>query len=338
MRKFNLYLLFLLFHISAFAEVKEQYFEQALQEISNMLNDKTPISFKRAVFVTENAWNNGQLDYNQFCQQIDETKSAIQHMIVAKGLQGYKTAGNWAIFSYMTENLPENGNCKMTYDIESLFEYNTMGGYFVSSLLNTKKGNCHSMPYFYKIMADEVGVEAFIATAPLHLYVKHKDETGKWWNLELTTGTFARTSFIIDAFGVTDAGMASGLYMKPLDGKELLTLCLCDLISYYQKKTGKYYGDFVHQACDVGLKYNKASELQLWKADAMKYDLTEKMNQKRLSNYNQLNPYPKLLALYNKVEQKKAYIHEIGYYKMLPQEYRKKIEEVQSGKYSKYQK
>ena len=338
MKKLNFVLLILFINLTVFGQDNETYYKQAIDEITAMLEDKQPISFKRAVFLTENAYFDGKLDYNHFCNQIEQAKASIYQMIANKGLQGYKTAGNWAIFTYITKKVPENGNCKIIYDYDSMFNFEDMRGYMVSSLMDTKKGNCHSMPYYYKILADEVGVEAFVALAPLHVFVKHRDEQGKWWNLELTTGTFARTSFMIESFKVTDAGMASGLYMKPLDGKELLTVCLSDLIGYYHKKTGIYYGELVHKACDAGIKHNKASELQLWKADAIKYDLAQEMQKKGLTNTNQLAPYPKLFAMKEEMKETFEYIHEMGYYEMLPQDYRQRIEDIKNGKYEKYQK
>jgi hypothetical protein len=266
MRRIKLTILMLLISIIGYGqEISEQYFQEAVDEITDMLQDKKPVSFKRAVFLTENAYYNGKLDWDKFCKQIDTISSTVNKMIISKGLQKFKTAGNWAIFSYMTEKSPFNNFSPMQYDFENFMGEEDYDSFMASKLLETKKGNCHSLPYLYKILADEVNVEAFVAIAPMHVYIKHKDEQGKWWNLELTSGTFSRTSFIMESFNVSDAGIESGLYMKALDGKDLLTLCLSDLLDYYQKKTGKFYGSIVQKAYKIGLRYNKVSMLQLWK-------------------------------------------------------------------------
>jgi len=248
MRRLKLTILISLVSSIVFGQGYDYHFKQAIDEITDMLEDRKPIDFKRAVFLTENTYYNGQLDYTEFCNQLDQITAKLTQMITNKGLQGYKTAGNWAIFSFMTEKIPENNFQPMQYDFENFMGEDDYESFMVSTLLTTKKGNCHSLPYLYKILADEVNVEAFVATAPMHVYIKHKDVQGKWWNLELTSGTFSRTSFIIKSFNVSDAGMESGLYMKPLDGKELLVLCLSDLMDYYEKKTGKYYGELVQKA------------------------------------------------------------------------------------------
>jgi hypothetical protein len=83
-------------------------FQISLNEMTEMLNGTKPLSFKRAVFLTENAYYGGKLNWTEFCNDIDQVKIKINQMIVAKKLQSYKTAGNWAIFTYMTDSIPEN--------------------------------------------------------------------------------------------------------------------------------------------------------------------------------------------------------------------------------------
>lgn len=338
MKRIGLTLLVFLTFLTTYGQEKsEQYFQEAVDEITQMLEGQKPIDFKRAVFLTENAYYDGQLNYADFCKRIDSITVNINQMIVAKGLQQFKTAGNWAIFTYMTEKIPQNKNQPMQYDFENFMGDDDYQSFMVSTLLKTKKGNCHSLPYLYKILADEVNVEAFVSIAPLHCYIKHKDEQDKWWNLELTSGTFSRTSFIMESFNVSDAGMESGLYMKPLDGNELLVLCLSDLMDYYEKKTGKYYGSVVQKAYQTGLKYNEVSLLQLWKRDEIKYRLDEEMETKGLNDYNQINSYPELVALFDQVKETDDFINKMGYSRLTPEQYREKVQQIENGKHSQTQ-
>jgi hypothetical protein len=84
---------------------------------------------------------------------------------------------------------------------------------FVTKLLQTKKGNCTSFPYLYKIFANEIGAEAHLAFAPMHCYIKHKDEDGKWRNIELTNASVARDVWMIQMMGITSEQIASGIYI-----------------------------------------------------------------------------------------------------------------------------
>lgn len=307
-------------------------YQIAVDEMTEMLNGKKPLSFKRAVFLTENAYYGGKLNWIEFCNDIEQIKIKINQMIVTKNLKRYKTAGNWAIFTYMTDSIPENNFHPCSYDLENFMGDKDYESFMVSSLLKTRKGNCHSLPFLYKILADEINVEAFIATAPMHVYIKHKDEQGQWWNLEMTSGTFSRTSFIMESFNVSDAGMESGLYMKALSDKESVTLCFSDLLVYYDKKTGIYYDDFVRKTYTTGLKYYPNSLLQLIKADDQKYHLDKAIKRKGLNNYSKIKPYPDLVKLEKEFKTTKDYIIKIGYSYLTPEQYREKVIQIKNEK------
>ena len=293
-----------------------------------MLNGIKPLNFKRAVFLSENSYNDGALDYGAYCAEIERIKAILNKMIIAKNLQSFKTAGNWAIFSFLVDTIPENNFQPYTYDVENLLGAQDTKSAMVSNLLKTKKGNCHSLPYLYKLLADEMNVEAFLALAPLHIYIKHRDEQEKWWNLELTNGTFSRTSFIIESFDVPDEGIESGLYMKPLTERESIALCLYDLLAYYDKKTGIYYGNFVRKAYTEGIKVYQNSLFQLYKANDEKHTLDKAMAEKKLNDYDKIKLYPDLVSLKKNFDATKDYIKKIGYYTYSAERYGEKMQEI----------
>lgn len=313
-------------------EKSDKYFLQAIDEITLMLNDIKPIDFKRAVFLTENAYFEGFLNWEEFCTDIENIKIKLNKLIDDKGLRNHKSAGNWAAFTYMTEKIPENDSIPMQYDFENYFGDKNYNCFMVWTLIKTKKGNCHSLPYFYKIMADELNSESFLAIAPLHVFIKQKDEQGQWWNLELTSGSFSRTSFIIEYFNVTDAGIESGLYLKPLGGKDLLILCLTDLLNYYEKRTRRYYGEVVRKAYEIGLKYSKVNHLQIWKRDDLKHTLDKKMKARGLTKNEQISLYPDLELLRDEIQKTDEKIKSMGYYKPTPEQYKEKKQEIDKMK------
>ena len=329
-----LFLLFIFIAHLSYGQTKAVIdpYELAVDEISEMLSGQRPMNFKRAVFLTENAYYDNKLDWTTFCKEIDQAKVKINQMIVAKKLQQYKTAGNWAIFSYMTDSIPENSHRPYQYDMDNFMNEKYMDCYMVSSLLKTKKGNCHSLPYLYKILANEVNVESYISLAPMHVFIKHKDEHGQWWNLELTSGSFSRTSFIIESFNVSDAGMQSGLYLKPLSEKESVALCLSDLLDYYDRQKGIYYGDLVRKAYTAGINIYPNSLLQIAKRDEIKYRLDNEMKAKGLNDYNKILPYPDLVKLYSELNETTDYLKKIGYVRLSEQAYKQKVEEMRNFK------
>jgi hypothetical protein len=245
----------------------QKYFDTAIEEIEQMLNGEKLLSFKRAVFLVENAYYSGKNTWEEYNNEILRIKLVLNKMIDDRNLRQYKTAGNWAIFTYMSDSIPDNNFKPYQYDFENFMSATDMESSMVSHLLKTKKGNCRALPYFYKILADEVGVEAFIAIAPMHCYVKHRDEQGNWWNLEMTTGSFSRSSFIMETFNVSETAIESGLFMKSLTDIESVAYCIYDLLCFYEQVTGRYSDDFVRKCYEIGLKYYPISQLQISKGN-----------------------------------------------------------------------
>jgi hypothetical protein len=53
------------------------------------------------------------------------------------------------------------------------------------------------MPYLYKILAEELGVDANLALAPNHVYIKHRIKAVGWYNTELTSGIFPEDGWLM---------------------------------------------------------------------------------------------------------------------------------------------
>jgi|SRR5690625_1372365 len=166
-------------------QTQNDLFRFAYEEIKDMLEGKTKKDFKRAVFLVDNAYMNGTLDWNWFDNEIKNKLLTFEKMIQTSGYGRYKTSKNWAIHTFMTDTtVTKNGYQRYHYDYSN-YTNDTTG--LVYHLLQTKLGNCRSLPYLYKIFCDEFGATAFLATAPMRVYIRQQDENGIWWNLELTS-------------------------------------------------------------------------------------------------------------------------------------------------------
>ena len=258
MKKIITFLLTIILVVSTnrtFAQTKDssQIYKDAFSEQLQMLKGEKTISFKRAVFLTENAFNNGKLDYTTFCKEISTTGQQLKTLIKQRGLEKYKTAGNWAVFSFMMDSLPINNFKPCTYDFTDFMGDKDWTKMFVTKLMKTRSGNCHSLPTYYKILSEEIGAKAFLALAPNHLYIKHIDEKGQWTNVELTNGGFPRDQWIIKEMAIPIEAIKSEAYMKPLTDKESVALCMFDLANAYQFQFG--YDDFVLNTANTALKY-----------------------------------------------------------------------------------
>lgn len=304
----------------------QKHFDVAINEIYQMLKGGKPLSFKRAVYLVENAYYEGEVNWDEYNNEVLRIQLLLDKMIDARNMRPFKTAGNWAVFTYMSDPIPENQFRPYQYDFDNFMSETDMESSMVTRLLKTKKGNCRALPYLYKILADELGAEAYIAIAPMHCYIKHKDEQGEWWNLEMTAGSFSRSSFIMETFNVSEAAIKSGLFMKALSLVESVAYCIYDLLCFYEKKTGRYSDDFVTKCYKIGLQYYPNSQLQIIKANDLKFRLDCKMMKEGMQGYEDLIDYPELMKEFDILLETHNYISEIGYSTMKNEDYEKMVE------------
>ena len=289
-----------------------------------MLNGHKPIDFKRAVYLTENAYHKGQLNYQSFCNDISAIGQQLKLLIKQRGFEKYKTAGNWAVFAFMTDSLPVNNYKPYTYDFDDFMGDKDWTKMFVTKLMKTKGGNCHSLPYLYKILCEEIGAKASLALAPNHVYIKHIDEKGQWTNVELTNGGFPRDQWIIKEMAITVEAIKNEIYMKPLTDKESIAMAMFDLASGYNNQFGN--DNFVLEVCDTALSYfPKCIPLQMTKANCIR-DFIEA--EKKKPNYD-------LLFISNNIFTYKQIINTIdnlGYKDMPIEQYKDWVNMVEKEK------
>ena len=228
-------------------------YRQSFGEIMDMLHGKRTMSLKRAVFLCENAYFNGQLDYGNYCAVIADISDRVKKMVSDKGVRGYRTCYNWAIYSYLVDSSAYNRHNPYRYDFEHFLGEEKVSNGFVTKLLSTHKGNCTSLPLLYQIVCREVGGEAYLVTVPHHLYVKHRGEDGRWVNVELTHGGFPRDQWIIESCNVTVEGIRSGAYMKPMTPQEELSFVIFNMAVAYHRQFG--YDEFALQMVDSGVAH-----------------------------------------------------------------------------------
>ena len=129
-----------------------------------------------------------------------------------------------AIRRVIYEPRPWNGSKPFRYD-----QRDPLGAHIANKLLSTylrtRLGNCVSMPILFLILADRLGVEATLSTAPLHVFVKVTDDAGRVRNLETTDGAQAmREDWYRQKLAISDKALASGIYMARLSRQETVAL------------------------------------------------------------------------------------------------------------------
>jgi hypothetical protein len=235
------------------------HYQKALDTIVAMLEGKTPASFKEAVFVVENAFLDENLDRELFQQDLDLLTGLASQIIQNRqltysGSDKSNVEVHAALFTVMTDTLhlrwSSNVNLRhmpFRYDFEDVFGRGDWTQMFVSKLLATRTGSCHSLPYLYKSLAEEIKVPAHLALAPNHVYVKLRNEESGWYNTELTSGQFPIDAWLMASGYVHMDAIHNSIYMDTLSTRQSLALTLVDLAKGYQRKTQNTDPEFVLQ-------------------------------------------------------------------------------------------
>ncbi len=318
--------------VSLNIKAQSTFYEHAYSNIENMLSGKAYLNFKEAVLLTENAYYDGKLDIHKLAQQ-DEILSYIIGNLSKTELINYSekdkdiVTKHAAIFKILTDTIlvPMDSNrifvhTPYTYDFEDPLGQSNWSKMFVSKLLEKGKGNCHSLPYLYKILADELNVPCNLVFAPNHIYIKSFSEKSGWYNTELTSATFPIDAWIIASGYVTIDAIRNGLYMDTLSNKQAVANCLVDLAQGYQHKYGKENPEFVIKCCNTTLQYHPTNvNALLTKAEAQKYYIHSLMKTKKLRKVEELFDDQSIKEMYSEMESIYIWLHKSGY-RQMPEE------------------
>lgn len=305
---------------------KDKFYQTAFEEITAMLDGKVELSVKRAVFLLEWAYLQGQLNYKAYCCSIANIAEDLKAFMKLNNLDKHPIGGNMALFEFFTNDNPLNGYKAYTYDFDDYIGKQDFTKMFVTKLMHSHSGQCRSLPLFYKILANEIGAEAYIAYAPMHSFIRHRNEEGsKLINVELTNHSMPREVFIIERNGVTQRAIETGVYMKPCADREIIIQLLVELTYGYERL---YCVDsFVEHCIKRVLQYDP-NNLPAWMsvADKLYCDgvaYQQELRRKGLSEDQwSLNNY----AQYQAAKEK---IADLGYVETSPEMYDAWMKDIQ---------
>jgi hypothetical protein len=318
-------------------------YRKAANFLFPMLNGTKPINLKDAIFAVENAYYNGKLEYDKY-------NKAIQRIITIAKLKTTQEGYNWSdpmtrnimLFRVMMDTMkikfPNQEtpvtSYPMRYDFEDPKGIENTSKQFVSKLLTTHTGQCHSLPLLYLILAEETNTPAYLSLAPSHMYIKIKDKKGVYYNLELTNGRITSDAFVLGSGYITSEALKNHLYMEPLTKKQVIAVTVNDLTSNYLDNIG--YTTFALQCNDSVMKYepNNFQALSIrsnYYTAHFKYvmDQIQKPTLEQLQTY-----YPKVYQLYltrNRIYDK---IDQSGYRKMPEEVYQEWLKSAEKEKHN----
>ena len=173
------------------------------------------------------------IDVDAGLKKIDAMATEIKAM---PGFGPSSTAKLLILKRYLYEPGEWNNRQPYQYDLDDPLG-TKISNKLLPTYLTSKKGNCVSMPLLFIILGQRLGLDVTAATAPLHVLVKFKDETGTTYNLETTSGANpARDVWYREQMPMTDEAIANGVYLQPLTRKETVALMATTLAEHYAEQ------------------------------------------------------------------------------------------------------
>jgi len=267
-----------------------EYFQSALTELRKMLNGEIPLDLKKAVFIVENAYFENKLDYQQFENSIQQAVRICElSMLENKIDPNDNFAKNLTIFNYMSDTVQVKltgqeqtlTHYPIKYDFNDYMGNDNWSNMFVSKLMATNSGQCHSMPLFYLILAQELGTKSFLTYSPNHSFIRFKSPKGNWINAELTCGTIITDAAILESGYVKTEAIRSGIYMDTISNHETVATLINTLANGYIRKYG--YDSFIKTCSDAVREHypNQLNALMLesnWQTQTTMYIAKQKGN------------------------------------------------------------
>jgi hypothetical protein len=256
-------------------------FTNAYTSIASMLEGRTPLSLKRAVYLVENTHINNALTFAEFSQKIDEMGKEVLEKLMKEGFnKDDQVALNWALRKYFRENF--------TYDFEDFLGDNNWENMFVSKLIATNSGQCHSLPLLYLLLAESIGAKAWLALSPNHSYIKFQDYDGKFVNYETTNGYLTSDAWVMESGFIQAKAIQSKIYMDTLSKRQVIAQCLNDLAMGYEHKFGNSDPRFLLSCTNKALgEFPKKNNITAWQ---IQFNIAVGIFQAGMNRYKTNNP------------------------------------------------
>ncbi|MGC4129279.1 MAG: hypothetical protein QM564_06900 [Bergeyella sp.] len=310
----------------------------AFQSLSKL--NPEDYSLADATFFVENAFYNNDKNFqNTYQNYIQKATNIIRNQISKKGIDDEdNTSKNLTLFQYFAGDTKQNGKVvhkAIKYDFDDYWGSKDYSKMFVSKLMRTNTGQCHSMPLLYLILAEQIGAEASLVMSPNHSYIRFEDNDGEMLNVELTNGMFTANSFVLNNGYIKSEALQNKLYMQNLTKKELLSQTFVDLASGYIHKFG--YDEFVGKILDKAQELNPNNiNAVLWESNLNQERFVKACNRLGINPHDKedlqkIKNYPNLGLQLRNINGQFDHIDNSGFSQMPPEQYEKWLGSLQKA-------
>ncbi|MBI3377384.1 MAG: hypothetical protein HY035_03130 [Nitrospirae bacterium] len=223
----NLVSLYTAILIAAFLSGQAFADENAIIRLLSLPEEKIDVG-KTALIIAKDIYP--EIDVNAYSAKIDAMVSNVRILTKGSSDPDYRIR---ALNTYLYKIVG------IKYDFSDPFGKNTKNRY-INGVLDSKRGNCVSIPILYLAIAQRLGYPVYAVAAPEHLFLRYVDPIFKDQNIEATGGGgYSSDKEYIKNFQISKAGIKSGTYLKTMSHRALVADMVSQLAGYWIEK-----GDF----------------------------------------------------------------------------------------------
>lgn len=245
-------------------------YDLALNDLKRMLDGAVALSLADAFYIEEAAYGKLHLSYSDYKAVIDQSTTFIRQWMEEHGLnENEPQAVHLAIQKFMGDTLsvrqvaPERtgmvafpkGHYPYQYDYVDYRGEKDLRNYFLTKTLATGSGQCNTLPRVYLVLAEALGVDAYLCFAPQHSFIKYPDGNGGFANYEPTIDWHMSNQDYMEHMPVMAAALANRVYMQPLSKKQMVAVTILDLAYNFSREHWVQDGQFLHQCIREAMPY-----------------------------------------------------------------------------------
>lgn len=315
---------------------------KSYQQAFNTLNSFNPDSFSisKAVFTVENAFFGNKYGYEGFEKAVKQRAELVKQILKREHLNTKNnTALNYGIMKlYQQNNNYYDKKTKKTYSIKPFeYDFEDFRGekdytkMFTSKMLTTGKGQCHSMPLTYLMIAEQLGAKAYLSLAPQHSFIQFADNNNNMMNFETTNGNLVSSNWLQQSGFINANALKAKTYLDTLNQRQLYAQCLSDLLLGYMDKFG--YDDFAEQMRQKILQVNpNNTTANIIDANIKTQIALHKINAAGRPKEEDLKKFPEAYQAYLNMQAAYDKVDGLGYQDMPKEAYQKWLKSIEQAK------
>ncbi|HSW55278.1 MAG TPA: transglutaminase family protein [Ignavibacteriaceae bacterium] len=265
------YLTFLTESILTQSLISTKQVNQFIFDIVNEKEENIDIGLWALIIAKE---YDNSIDVKKYLNKLDKMAEEIKRMIAGREKDMDKFL---AIKMFIYEAGEWNNYKPFSYDLDDPLG-NILEHQLLSNYIDTRKGNCVSMPTLFLALMERVdpSIQFVGVKVPLHLFCRLRDrQTGDVWNVETTNrGNPARNQWYIENHRISQTALDNKLYLSDLTKKEYIGELIGTLISK-ERRSGSFTKALEY--AELSLKLSPGSDVGLVQKGAL---LAEIGNQK----------------------------------------------------------